>query len=380
MRDFLGFSFGDPPLVKFYKFLNLKFQLRAGTITGYLYSSFSLYLMYRSSTQRGLSATPLQPPTPTTAPVGRPELNIFLDHTSSMVLSRGVLEMPLTQRMFRSETMPRFRINNNSQAFERLLPRRLNRSFLSVPNNLNNYGASNFRRVNEYYPNERLDYNMFRGLVRRNSFRFSDLYMRPVVLPASGTALVQTNTRDETPNTIFNFIVQNMVDEQLSSLEEESSFERSSIENVRLGGNNNPDNNEHLGWYVFSDEDSDEIVESIYINGEQVRNNNNFYFPYEDVRLTENSNNNYGMNNNINNQGGFVENDGGLDFSDEDPFVEPAVRAVDRVEHDPDWAVDEEAFVDGWNEWDLTREFAEMQVWNERGNWSSSDEEEDMSY
>ena len=172
-----------------------------------------------------------------------------------------------------------------------------------------------------------------------------------------------------------------MVDEELSSLEEESSFERSSIENVRLGGNNNPDNNEHLGWYVFSDEESDEIVESIYINGEQVRNNNNFYFPYEDVRLTENINNNYGMNNNINNQGGFIENDGGLDFSDEeDPFVEPAVRAVDRVEHDPDWAVDEEAFVDGWNEWDLTREFAEMQVWVERGNWSSSDEEEDMSY
>ena len=305
-----------------------------------------------------------------------------------MVLSRGVLEMPLTQRLVTSETMPRVQINNRRQAFERMMPPRLNRSFFSVPNNLNNYGSSNFRRVNEYYPHERLNYNMFRGLVRRSSFSFSDLYVRPIVLPASGTALVQTNTRDETPNTIFNFIVQNMVDEQLSSLEEDSSsLERSrSIENFRRGGNgnNNPNNNnEHLGWYVFSDEESDEIVELIYNNnGELVRNDGNFYFPYEDVRLAGNNNNN-GMNNNINNQAGFVHNDGGLDFSDEDedPFVEPVARAVDRVVHDPDWVVvDEEAFVDGWEDWDLTREFAEMRVMHERGNWSSSEDEEDMSY
>ena len=114
------------------------------------------------------------------------------------------------------------------------------------------------------------------------------------------------------------------------SLEEESSLVRSrSIENLRRGGNNTPNNNEHLGWYVFSDEESDES----------------------------------------------------FDFSDEDPFEEPVDRAIDRVVHDPEWVADEEAFVDGWDEWDFTREFADMRVMVEWGDWSSSEEEEeDMSY
>ena len=146
--------------------------------------------------------------------------------------------MPVGRRIVNSETFPQsirqeeicrtlpvqhgsnreFRVVPGRTNYGRnfLLPPRLERTFVSVPSQLNNYGLHNFRQP--YNGVQDLDYPLFRQLTAWEGFSFSNFYERPVVSTAdghflTGRHLVQTNTEPETFNTIFNFIRNNMVDE-----------------------------------------------------------------------------------------------------------------------------------------------------------------------
>ena len=153
--------------------------------------------------------------------------------------------MPVGRRIVNSETFPQsiwqeeicrtlpvqhglsgeFRVVPGRTNYGRnfMLPPRLNRTFISVPSQLNNYGLHNFRQP--YNGVQDLDYPLFRQLTAWEGFSFSNFYERPVVLTAgghflTGRHLVQTNTEPETFNTIFNFIQNNMVDEGIEAINE----------------------------------------------------------------------------------------------------------------------------------------------------------------
>ena len=150
--------------------------------------------------------------------------------------------MPVGRRIVNSETFPQdlgqeaicrtlpvqhggFRVVPGRTSYGRdfLLPPRFNRTFVSVPSQLNNYGLHNFRQP--YNGVQDLDYPLFRQLTAWEEFSFSNFYERPVVSTAgghflTGRQLVQTNTEPETFNTIFNFIQNNMVDEGIGAINE----------------------------------------------------------------------------------------------------------------------------------------------------------------
>ena len=258
-------------LVMFIKFRIHHSESTAIKSNGYLQSSF-FHTMKRSSThQNGLDASGLEPPNITAPPTLTNSTTTFSFRNMSLdnysMNSAGGFDMPIGRRIVNSETFPQdlrqegicrtlpvqhgldggFRVVPGRTSFggEFLLPTRFNRRFASVPSLLNNYGLHNFRQP--YNGAQDLDYPLFRQLMAREEFSFSNFYERPVVLTAGGhflrgRHLVQTNTEPETFNTIFNFIQSNMVDEGivepvwqvLSSLEDTSdmSLEDGFVEGV----------------------------------------------------------------------------------------------------------------------------------------------------
>ena len=206
---------------------------------GYLQSSFS-HAMKRSSThQTGLNgqAPPNMagPPALTTSATTYSFRDMTFENYS--MNSTGGYDMPIGRRIVQSYSFPQdiweasvtrtlpvrnslnreFHVvpGRRNLGMDLILPPRFNRQFMSVPGQLNNYGLHNFRQSHN---NERLNYPLFRQLLAREDFSFSNLYESPLVQTVGGNFitgrhLVQTNTEPETFNTIFNFIQRNMVDE-----------------------------------------------------------------------------------------------------------------------------------------------------------------------